>query len=767
MKIKCDRKFPCSHCIKTGVKCDYGSVGDNKSSTPSTSDHPSPSQYRIDQLEDQISQMKVQLNALSAKAGIFKSDDDEKSVLDVKMPYFKITGMSSKPSRTIYAGPLSQLCLAISPTLMRYIMASLKSGVDQTRTNYKRQHRMTRSHIYLLRLDIDEDVLIKQIECIICPNFFAFQERLTFFQGALNNLLYNNSVPMASILMLFMSYFRNPEIVGEVKFVKPEKPFYYADISVMIGIVVLTTLFTRFNSHGKQFSHQLTATLDQLITLQATLLNKSDFRRKKTHFGLLSLEMLRDSILVYDNTEGANSEYNSITIYQIELGICYQMGLQRNPESITIHLFKKKGELRLRSLNHDEAVKFWNYMIIEDAMYSGMMGSPLLIDERFCEPYTLLGKDFAEIKIKEGTHLLRKICLKVNSFEELSIRQVLNLDEDAINYCHKLPSSMLTSQGDRTNDLDDLAHLFKMKFMFLNIIQSLDSIIIKGIISMFKSKSPLLKNSGTRNLLIKLARKSFLETLFAAEYSLFHMKRICDGKSVFGKELDSPHIIYFRFAFCKIVHISATTVLSFAISKGTKNSKIVSDLNSDPIFCCYPPDAPNSKVPINESTIEDALFSKFSKYSFKEMEELAYKILKPAVVAKFCTDLYHSAVVNQSISQSMDGIMGLTAMIMCVSSMRAIEETPPNSGSIPIQKLIQRTKEILETEVNSTGINSNPSFTLDDFNIEKMFNTLLADGDLLTLIDDLEDDSETIQTGSTDSNEYADIDPYMHESVQR
>lgn len=775
MKIKCDRKNPCSHCQKSGIRCEYrkrvddivkDSLDPGESVEIETNDsgtdlHSSPqNEVSIEELRSQVGDLKEKLSMVMqcvTKNQQFRTSSH--SVFDMKMPKLKIYAMASKPSRTLFVGPMSNYCLSFSPTLVRYMLTALKKAMNETRHTWKKQHPERNNHIYLLKCDVKEDFLIKQIETFLCPNYFAIQERLMFFQQNLNHLLYDDFVPMATIHSLFLEHFQNPDANGLAKFIRPPKPFYYVDISAIIAMVVLVVIFTRYNGYQKKFNYELDIDISELISLQSALLNFSDFRRKKMHLALISLIALRSSTLEFSNTEGATSEHNSLPLFQMCIGCCLQMGLHRDPAGITTEMFKKKAEFRSRSLSHEETTKLWNYMIEYDTFYSSGIGSPLLINYKYCAHYSEFDKGFPNYLIGEGIRILRHSCEVINSVDVITLRNVLDLIDEVTAFCHKLPISHIVGIKDRSSDLNDVAHVFRLKFLLMNTLQCLCKIVIKGVIALFQEQSDYLEDTNTRQKLIKLARTMMLQTMFSAQYSLFHMKLICDGKSIFGKELNSIYIIYFREIFNAIIAQCAVIGFTFAISKGTNTPQIISSLNPDPIFADYPPDYPDSTISLNEKNVEDATFYKYSKMSMKQMEALAYKILEPSIMVSFYTDFYNSAVSNQSIYNSMDGCMSLTGLLLCISALKALAQAPLEARPISVQVLMERTKQMIDTSFNPakfSTMNTDPP----DFDVEKVFNSLLVDSDWSKLVHDLSQEETASLDGVTNIQaEYEDMDP--------
>ncbi|QPG73373.1 hypothetical protein FOA43_000683 [Brettanomyces nanus] len=762
MKIKCDRKDPCSHCVKTNAKCQYTAPGGEprtfqlKASDGFTgkwevnfqpdqvSDNSSVSSFKVDrtssdptEIRSQIDQLKQQLDSLSEK--VKGNNIDEISILDVPFPSMKRRVLLSKPSRTLVCGPSSRYSLIFSRPMIRFVMASMKETLDEQRRYWKKVHDKSSRETVLFREALKEDDVVDMINKVICPHYYAFQERLVFFQMNLNHLLYSNFVPMDVIHSLFLSSFHTVDNIGVAQFNRPLKCYFYADISAIVSIVLLVIVFTRYNSDGQKFIHDLSVDTVEMRSLSLQLLKLSEFRRKKTESALISLIVLRSALFVHDNSEGANEEFNSYPVFNIYLSLCFQMGIYLDTNTIDILVFKKKRLLKSRTMSPSQRKELWNYIQTEDAEYSVSMGIPLLIDYNFCAPYYKRSNVFFEKQREYCVLLLREISMKLNSLRAVSMRELLALLDKILSFFKRIPFKVFSDHGLQGVDLDEMANLLKFKFLLLDMIPALCRMIIHAISGLFDSHSFVLQNQDTFNFLTSLAQEMFRTLLFAVSLSLYMMTHICDGRSIFGKEQDGKYLIYFRDVFAKSMSTSFVLWYTLLLSKATKHPELVTDISNAALLLDYPPDYKgNINEQLNVFIIEDVLLSKHSGKSIEYCEAVCGKLLSISELINFASSLYDIMGRNESIKNSLDSFLTLKAVILWMYGLETVQECKEllNRKEMTVTDLITKTKERVESRFNMGRVDSGIKLSDENILLEKMFDSIFSESNLFDLSPD-------------------------------
>ncbi|VEU20982.1 DEKNAAC101831 [Brettanomyces naardenensis] len=773
-KIKCDRKQPCSHCIKAGLVCEFkapngspcepievqdavegemiedsmdidGSIssavgpelaavdilmsgdpsGGNGTIDGSPLSTPPGLQAQIDELKQKLAQITERVQEDNARSSL-------PSILDVKLASLKRSGVACKPSRTVFVGPTSRYCLVFSRPMFRYMISSLRNVMNDERRAWKKLHHGS-EHTPRFSADaIDEEVAVGLIQRLICSNYYAFQERLVYFQTNLNHLLYSSFVPMDVIHSLFLARFHDPDQNGVAIFSRPLKCYFYADISAIVSIVYLVVIFTRYNSQNDRFAHRLLIhDTDQLSSLALNLLNLSEYRRKKTQLALLTLIILRSALFVHDNPEGANEEVNSYPIFQMSLDMSYQMGIHMDPDSINFYMFKDKLTMKARGMSPIELRELWNYLQTEDAIYSFTMGTPILIRYDFCTGYKKKSHCFFEDKRADGVAILREIALEINSLKPICMRDVLRFIDKVTLYLYELPFKMFCVSDD---DLDDLANLCRLKLLFLQALQCLCRMIIIAVSDLYKSKSPVLQDKETVSLLNSLCEEMYREALLAAASSLYIMRDICDGRTLFGNEKDGKYIVFFRDLLARGMGQGFILWFTCLLAKATKNAELITELANEPLLADYPPDSTFDED-VTVYTIEVALYHRYTGKDAQYCESLSSKLVRSPTLMTFASSLYDVVSKNMVMRNSLDSFMILKLVIMWLYVLQTVQECENelDRKAMSVADIMAKTKEKVESGFNLGRLDENLKLNADEYQLEKVFDSMFMDQNWLNL----------------------------------
>lgn len=739
-KIKCDRQHPCSSCRRAGVECQFvapegkqmanDSLQANELIVRLDSPQPAPGRSPLD-IQRQLNELRQELEMLKGSDSMRSTNSSasshtpELSLLDRPMPMLKKTIVSAKPSRMAFIGTTSRFCMLFFKPRSYYLLLLL--GFNQIMKKERRawKQRHTRSnHAIKTFYDNtdDEEAVIGRIRELVLPNIEAIHERLLYMQTDLNHLLYWDFVPIDMLLSLFSKYFHDGD------FHRPAKPYYYADVALITSIAYLVVIFTRYNSDKLKFKYELNCDSNDLVDLSITCLNVSEYRRKHTHQALLTLIVLRNALFAHDNSEVAAEELNSYPIFQLTLDLCIQMGFHRDLDrnSNRRYITKRKDELRTRMLSTSDTKKVWNYMQFQDVAFSLSTGSPLLIDYHFCSalyPDVILA--FKE-KCQSIMTLFRQISYEVNGLPDLSLNQMAGLRDKLVSLTSTMPFSMFQPSF-MNYAIDDIAQMCKVKMMCLQIIQCLSASVGSGLEELIPNDGGVMNHTENETEELTARNKVNFETLILSGCaSLYHIKMICEGESIFGGEADNKYLIYFRDYFARIMGQAVIFWFSSALSAA------LSGLAHNEYFAEYATwydYIPDSSIPVYEgevtlNVIESALYGKTDEHL---RETLTQRLLTSPEVFDFFTSFYNAVAKNQCMRDSLDSFMMLKWLIACVMLLQTVNENKANGKTAELgQAILDKTEAKLKA-FNLGILDERLQVDTDQTGLEKLFNTIFTD----------------------------------------
>ncbi|VEU20986.1 DEKNAAC101801 [Brettanomyces naardenensis] len=578
----------------------------------------------------------------------------------------------------------------------------------------------------------DEKNVVALIEQLICPNYYAFQERLVYFQNNLNGLLYQGFVPMDVIHSLFLSRFYDPDgNDGVARFSKPSKCYFYADISAIVAIVYLVVIFTRYNTQNQKFRYRLQGEPADLSGLALRLLNISDYRRKKTHTALLSLMIMRNALFVHDNSEGANEEVNSYPLFQAGLDICYQMGIHIKSESITRFMYRDKLIMKTRSMSPSQLDKLWNYMQMVDSVYSVIMGTPLLINYDFCVGFQRQSNLFFGRKSEQGVMLFRELSQVINSLKAVSMKQVIELIDKVTAYCYELPFKMFEASDVRTGDLDELAVLCKVRMLMIQKVWCLCRMVILAVGDLYRLNSPALEDEATLEYLDSLCKEMYRQTMLSAAMSLYFVKDLYAGASVFGKEPDGKYIVYFRDAISGLSEQSFLIWFSFLFARVTGNPEAITEILNGQLLAGYPSekDALPYEGEINQFALETAFFHKYTNENTNLGERLVVRLVTSSELIHFAIMFYDSGCQNELIKNNIDSFMAMKALVMWIYALQIVGENKElfDSKQTSLPDILRKASERVEANFNVGQLEGSFEFNPEGFELDKVLDAILVD----------------------------------------
>ncbi|QPG75846.1 hypothetical protein FOA43_003229 [Brettanomyces nanus] len=658
---------------------------------------------------------------------------NEISVLDEKLQGLKKMTIAGKPSWITFLGPLSRFWLFYSRDMLRNMLSGMRSIMNQYKQIWTQTHDQMVQGMGLIGDSEKEDVVVKLINQIICPNYQAFSERLTYFENQLNGMIFGGFIPMDVIHSLFSSYFTESNEPAKLcVFNKPEKPFFYADIAVVVALVHLVVIFTQNNTQKRQFNHHLDASTSILSSLAVNLMDISQFRRKRTQEALLAVILLRSGLYVFESSKGLAGEVDSYPIFQTALDMCYQLGIHSDPDIANMFIFKNDQFMKTRVMSHQEIRELWNYMQIEDACYSVGTGSPLQISYTFSAEFHRRSDFFFENKREEALKLMRDVALIVNSRRAVSIREILDLIHAMIEFCRQLPCHMFVPGG-TVGDIDELAALCRIKLIFFQTLQCLCRMVMVGIKDLHRKDSPSIHDKVTANILSNITREMFRQSLVSCALSLHEILLICEGKSIFGSDRNSKYVVFLRETFCRTFGQSFILWFTYLLPRATKDSELIGEFEKETTLFEYPPRENSYEGEMDYKVLERALYYQHSQESPEFSERLCARLLLPSELISFASDFYKEVSENEIMKNNLDSFLMAKTVIIWRYITEAIEESK-NSCSTKetrVPDIISRAREKLERDFCLEG--DIIQLETQGIQFEKMLDSLFAEQDWLNI----------------------------------
>lgn len=641
------------------------------------------------------------------------------SIMDQVIPEFKRTAVYVKPSRVVFAGP-SNMAYNFFRCIPKVSFRSTHQLLKEERAAWKARHHEYR---YALKVVDDpsdnEETMVQLVESLLLPNVPAIQERLAYFRSSLNDLLYGSFIPMDMVFSVFLKYFPN----GTEKFAQPPKQFYYADISLISGVVLLVVIFTRYNAADSSFKYKLSCTTAQLTMLALQTLNFSEFRRKRiTYQALLSLIVIKGALFSYDNSVTSNEENDSYPFFQLSLDMCYQMGVHRTLDCCFNKLSFRDYDLFERLLRPDKLKlkELWNYIKIQDIVYSSELGTPLLVNDEFCDGFCPFPEANSTKTLISGFLLLRGACTILNSKKGICLRSLLSLLDELFSYCKILRFSMFTAPSSDYS-IFQMAHLFKLKLQLLLMSQTICQLGTYAVAERLNSQV----SQDDRSTLERVNKKLFQGVQICNRVSLQHIGLVSDGKTIFGSEADGTYMIFFRDVFSRVIR-QAMTLWFLMIFTEVLPSMDVSKRQESALLGLETPDPDIDEL---ENTL-------YNDCGSDAADCMAKRIMTYSKMVSFVGPFYNSIAKNQSIRDSLDSFMMLRMTVVFAFSLESLEDhfDPSKPNEVDFTQIAAETAAKLQS-FNKGVANEQIELATKADQLEMLFQSIFCEeaGDLSSL----------------------------------
>ncbi|KAF6005924.1 hypothetical protein HII13_005382 [Brettanomyces bruxellensis] len=614
------------------------------------------------QLEHKMADLEQQIINIRKASADMPNCQEAGDILDWKIPGLKKAVVAIGAPYFFFLGPSCRAWLIYSMPMFRNYLSRLKLTMLEERNKWLRKHDSPASLSILDSVHDAKNVLNAALQ-LISSNINAFQEHICYFEAT-----------------------QRPE----------EKCYTYSDISLIVAVVYLATVFTQ-HEDMRLFKYPLIPSTTELSTLAFKLLSLSKFRSHASYIGLVALIILSKGLFVFENAEGTHQELESYPTFQVCLNSCYQLGVHSDFSTTLKFVYHNQEESRSRLLSDSQLKKIWNYIQEEDAFYSVMMGYPLLISYDFCNEFHLVSNTPFENKRMNGLLLTRQISEVINSRRQISLRDVCNQISDLLKFCSSLPS--VTTRMDEFVNLDKIAFFCKQKLVYLQVLQCLCWMGITAI-SIILRHNACNSDDAQREDLIQLSAKLYRQSLISAVTSIYIIKEVISGKSIFGTNTNGKYLVFFKDIFATLLGHSYTLWFTFILPEATGSLDLVNELQRGRHIGEFSSKENmwNSKVDL--PILEKALFGADTEQS--------NLLLHPSDLLSLTSEFHELLSENDVIKGSLDSYLLIKSVMVW-------------SITITTKARDKLIKEFCADEDNET------KFNMEEYdNIEKMLDSVLA-----------------------------------------
>lgn len=437
-KIKCDRKKPCSNCIKASIadSCVYTP---NAGRLTSTGDKETPEVYKeTDSIPCNLPPPICQSNVQQVI-----SKNVENSILNKNIDIPRKIIIVRKPSNTQLRSSIFS-CYSKNHILSSKFLFSFKHLLNKERDLWKsmknKESKFQLSPLCLTEgSDNDRNKLVAKVSMLICSNYQAVLERLHYFQTKLNNILFESCIPMGTVQLIFLHYFTLKPTGAE--FNVPNKAFEYSAIALIASIVELCNIFSKHDDIN--FNFPLPQQDNKFNELAVLLLNSSNIQRKRSIFSVYTLLVLRLSLMVYGDAQssGINMQ-NSHPLFRTAVGISMDMGVHKDQDKV-IYLHNIENDYYkkvcfAKEISVEQIKRLWNHLLLLDSIYFIDASIAPIIDDRFCHGYyrDIYG---ASTAVENFVNMIPRAACDFIGNSSTSLNALLSSVHQLTRFLHELP----------------------------------------------------------------------------------------------------------------------------------------------------------------------------------------------------------------------------------------------------------------------------------------------------------------------------------------
>lgn len=388
-KIKCDRKTPCTRCVKANLveTCSYDSTI-----------------YLNGLLCDDLSNDVTSENEFTGDS--YTRADSELfnfASLEFKKPLFIKDGETSS-----YLSPITvDAIFSNNEQFVRFKSMIPNLFTSQEKSKYSKDLQNTsEKELQQLYGIYTESEMVELINQYITPNLNAIVERIDCFNGEIKTgCIY---LPVSNMIKSFKSFFVK-DFKNTDNYILCRTPIKsdFAIFATIIGIVRVISATTEYDNNAR-FHYQLNMDRSIMSKIAIKSLSFADYRGRPTFNLMLGFLTNR---LFYFILDAVTVNSNADIFFNISLEIAFKLGIHIRCDQI-------------EDYTEDEVIGVWNVLQFIDAISSIHLGTILKVDYRHCVPRLY---NYWEPIIL----YFRKLSLTFISIYPISINTIIDLSDSA------------------------------------------------------------------------------------------------------------------------------------------------------------------------------------------------------------------------------------------------------------------------------------------------------------------------------------------------
>jgi hypothetical protein len=562
-KVKCDRKLPCTRCVKSKLTdtCSYDSIldfnalidGDCNNLSSNLNDNYDNIINNNDNIDDNNNDnnsnnnnIDIDINSDTARNS-FESNSTSAytrydsplfnyKTLEYKKPLFTKDDNSVSYESPLTLDSISNNNLQFSKfrNIMSYLFASKEIDVYS-----KKLHDDSNLELKLLYDIYSKETIDEYVEHIILPNINAVNERLFYFNRDLKNKTLCVLLPVDDLIALFNKIII-PDINNPGTFIYNHNELKnktdYSIFACILGILRVVLTITEYDETIK-FNYKLNINYEKLTELTLKFLSFSNYKLKPNFNLLLGFLLYRMSYFLTDSVV-VNS--NAGIFFDISVNIAYKLGIH-----IDCNQIKGTDEDLVRGV--------WNLLQLIDSITGVHTGELSKIDYRYCVPSLYE-------HIEPFVLFFRQIVSLLNSVSPISLNDIIELAET---------SSRLLSVFKNFNELlfsepkGPIENLFSivLKSDLIICFQTL-LLVLRFSIDDINKKVSIKINDQDLLLVEEYKERTEIQLFYTLVLSFDLIRKVSNGKM--SNYLQSVRLtISLRLLFSKFLAINNKIIFSY------------------------------------------------------------------------------------------------------------------------------------------------------------------------------------------------------------
>ncbi|GMG40709.1 unnamed protein product [Ambrosiozyma monospora] len=538
-----------------------------------------------------------------------------------------------------------------------------------------------------------------------------------YFGDHLNHLLYNDVIDMFHVLNCFHKYFQKIPIKTtsnrniQYVFAKPEKDFYYSQLSLVFSIIDCTLLFSKYDSNVK-FKYELgPETQEAISTLTTQCFSCALFYRKQNVSALMSLLIIKDVFFTFSahGSDSMDETKSSHTIHDI-LDLSLTLGLHR--PSVTGTIVRKGTAEGCYRMPAELAKTFLCILQQMDATSSLHSGNPLLFNYQFCDRMSddrSMQAKFTNLQIEAATLLNSVAPISLNELLSLRKKYIeLNASLGTYKRLYDLPSYQVSGY-----DRNRIAQTISIKLKIAREITTITS-YIRNVCSdhnNFPTSDLTIENKKKLKQLVEGCESEVIRIVLI---TWGFLKDFSSGATIFGANT-SFYSIYFKSDILQLLLVTVQLftffrlhILFASLGDMIKRQTLEKTANNDGSTenSSEGASTPSTSSPLllyDLETVELSLSGDLIHYNSDEMcDELEELFQKPKSLVSLLCEVHRSIVKIPTFTESYGYfcLLKITSICACfVDSVPKLQFTVDDNTRHNIDKIFSIAKKKLEEKM--------------------------------------------------------------------